>query len=87
MNTSFVPNWEPIERLHEQNKVDIDDFMFMGTYLIGSVAINAYKNRDTRLYLNLSNDGTAWKYEVSSYIPIDINLAISLAYGKTDQPN
>lgn len=87
MNVSYTPNWEPLERLHEQKKVDIDDFMFMGTYFIGSIAINTYKNRDTRLYLNLSNDGTAWKYEVSSYIPIDITLAVSLAYGKTNQPN
>lgn len=87
MQVSYSPYWVPMERLHDAGKIDIDDFMFMGTYFLDSVTIHTYKHRDTRLYLNLSTEGYAYKYEATAYIPMDVNDAISRAYGKNEHQN
>lgn len=81
MQVSYIPNWKPLERLHNNKLVDIDDFMFMGSYHFPNVTIHTYKHRYTRNYINLDNDCFSYQYSNNGYIPNDIVDAISYAYG------
>jgi hypothetical protein len=60
--TSFdEPVWEPLLNLL---RVYVDDFMWMfAATLEDGTRIHAYKHRDTRRYLHLTEDGRAFVYE------------------------
>ena len=60
----FTPHWTPLEQLAcLEPSIELGHWMFMGTYKLKSgVVIYTYKHRDTRNYLNLSDDLKAWTY-------------------------
>lgn len=92
MKSECVPNWKPLEFLcnafngrtlvfvpspfNAPAKLDINDFMYMATYELNGVKIMTYKHRDTRRYLNLSEDGAVWKYVGSIYERYNLQDAI-----------
>lgn len=56
------PNWAPLERIVAPG--DLDHWMWMGRSEHGDRVIEAYKHRSTRRYLNLDQDGQAWRVRV-----------------------
>lgn len=53
------PYWTPLEAVLPLE--DCAAFMYMGRVDQAGVTIHQYKHSDTRRYLNLSEDGTAWR--------------------------
>jgi hypothetical protein len=65
MTRSDTPNWEPLLNLI---RVYVDDFMWMfEVELKNGTRLHAYKHRETRRYLHLSEDGRAFVYEEPSF--------------------
>lgn len=57
--TSHVPNWKPLETVMTR-RGDINEcgnFMFMGSREIDGKTKHLYKNKNTRRYLTLDNEG------------------------------
>jgi hypothetical protein len=57
-----TPNWAPLERLAKTEPVNLDDFMWMFTWIDGETTIQAFKHYDTRHYLFLDDNGQAYAW-------------------------
>ena len=59
-----LSDWKPLEILARiyQNKIDLNDYMFMGIYDNFGTDIYLYKNIETRAYLNVDYFGECYKY-------------------------
>lgn len=53
------PNWAPLEKRLPLD--DCGDWMWMSRVVRGSRVIEQYKHSTTRGYLNLDQDGNAWR--------------------------
>lgn len=71
----FVPEWELLHKtLGKQN---CRNFMYMAGYKLEDEAIiHTYKHSLSREYINLSNDGRAWKYTGDGYEEINSTEAV-----------
>jgi hypothetical protein len=69
------PTWEPLERI--VGRQNLLAFMYMGEVQTGKKRIFLYKHIVTRFYLNLDEEGRAYRYTRSGYqaIPLDEVLA------------
>ena len=65
-----TPDWGPLSQLCDANDLVLDQFMWMGAILLedGRTA-HAYKHVDTRCYLHLAEDLTAFRYHGESHQP------------------
>lgn len=54
-----APNWKPLEAVLPLNQCG--DWMWMGTVEHDGRAIEQYKHRMTRGYLNVDQDGQVWR--------------------------
>lgn len=71
------PVWEPLLHLL---RVYVDDFMWMHEVeLDDGTRVHAYKHRETRRYLHLSDDGRAFVYgEPDFYREVDVRRLVDL---------
>ena len=74
------PDWAPLARLTEGDDLVLDQFMWMGAIrLDDDRLVHAYKHCDTRCYLHLGEDGTAFEYRGYSDLPYSpVPLGITL---------
>lgn len=71
-------DWEPLERALGQNLCH--NFMYMGWIDVKGTFVYLYKHRDTRRYINLSDDGRAWRYHAEAsppYVEVPLETAKS----------
>jgi hypothetical protein len=71
--------WFPLERM--LGSALCNDFMYMGTswpiiHKGTEQKLFLYKHVDTRHYLNLSLDGTCFRFTATGYVPIALDEAI-----------
>lgn len=55
-----APNWGPLETALRP-EMPVEDWMWMCTVEVDGVRIEQYKHIDTRRYLNLDEDGCAYR--------------------------
>ena len=72
------PNWQPLEQLHTIHAYlfEMDDFMWMHR----NDAIECYKHRITRSYLNIDNNGLFWLYRNGKYRETSKNGALKALF-------
>jgi hypothetical protein len=81
--TPPASRWAPLEALFSPQRCA--DFMYMFTIRQNGGAIYCYKHRVTRHYLNLDNDGHAYRFrpgpseETNDYQPTPLGDAIAHA--------
>lgn len=73
-----TPKWAPLERLLGDGRCA--DFMAMGEMIQNKIVIYLYKHKSTRRYLNLDNDGNAYRFNNGAYDPITLTEAIHHAF-------
>lgn len=78
------PTWEPLERII--GRQNLPAFMYMGEAQRGEKRIVLYKHIGTRSYLNLDEEGGAYRYTTSGYVPIPLDQALAYAYGMPALP-
>lgn len=66
--------WLPLEQMLGPELCE--NFMYMGR----TGEIYLYKHIDTRRYLNITRDGTCFRYSVNGYFPIERGEAIQDAF-------
>jgi len=91
---TYKVDWKPLEILARiyQNKIDLGEWMYMGTVDNFGTDIYLYKNRNTRAYLNADYYGGCYRYDslterlgsgteffVDEYVPIHTEVAVNLA--------
>jgi|GEM_PF-886352 len=81
---SDQPIWEPLK--HVIGERYLPDFMFMGKKCIGERSVFLYKHIFTRCYLNLDEAGRTYRYQESTYTPVDLTEALVHAFGTADIP-
>jgi hypothetical protein len=78
-----TPDWKPLEAVVPADK--LHDWMWMCRVRHGGRVIEQYKHADTRRYLNLDQQGGAWRISYSSnhatpdIAPVDRDSAIAWA--------
>lgn len=70
---SVVVNWEPLEQFFKGDITKVSKYMFMGT---NNAGIHLYKNSVNRRYLNITDDGRAFRYQYQGYVEISREEAL-----------
>lgn len=73
------PTWEPLERI--VGRQNLPAFMYMGEVQTGEKRIVLYKHIVTRFYLNLDEEGRAYRYTCSGYHTIPLDEALAHVWG------
>lgn len=72
------PMWKPLEEAIGRSQCR--EFMFMGQVILpkedDSATIFLYKHIRTRRYLNVDQDGRAYRFTGDGYLPIPLDEAI-----------
>tara|TARA_R100000008_G_C3551887_1_gene150898 strand:+ start:637 stop:927 length:291 start_codon:yes stop_codon:yes gene_type:complete len=92
MELTYKVDWKPLEILARtyQNKINLDEWMYMGTVDNFGTDIYLYKNIITRNYLNADYYGDCYRYDsltkqlgngsiTSEYVPIHKEVAVNKA--------
>lgn len=71
--------WWPLELVVGERY--LPDFMFMGKKQISERWVFLYKHIVTRCYLNLDENGGAYRYEGATYVAMDLEQALARVFG------
>ena len=66
--------WGPLEDVVEAAKCQ--NFMFIGCVTMRELKVYLYKHRNTRRYLNLDDQGNAYKFRKGKYHPLELSNAL-----------
>jgi hypothetical protein len=83
MQSTFEPDWRPLEIMSRRGLASVGDFMFMATYHFeGKPSVHTYKHKKTRRYLNLDENCNAYRYvgEENRYEPMPLPEALEHAF-------
>lgn len=73
-----TPTWAPLEGFLGDDRCA--HFMAMGEIIQNGIVIYLYKHKSTRRYLNLDNNGNAYRFNNGAYDPITLTEAIHHAF-------
>jgi hypothetical protein len=73
-----IPSWDVLKSVIGDKQAA--NFMYMASYKLESgTVVHTFKHSLTRRYINLSDDGSFWKYMGGSYAITDRETAIQAA--------